>query len=167
MTAPRSILCATDLSPASAPTIRYALSLAAEFECKLVLLHVLEGLATLDNAVYAHQPPAVAVPSQQEAVARQQLRQAVDTDARAWCSIEERIVPGRPYEEILRVAAQVSADLIVMGGRHQPPLVRTFLASTSRSVVRAASCPVLTVRAAPTAGALDLQEDALAAEVRS
>jgi nucleotide-binding universal stress UspA family protein len=163
----RNILCATDLSPASDTTIRYALSLGAEFECKVVLLHVLDGLANLDSPVFAHQPPAVAVLSQHEAVARQQLREAVDTDARAWCSIEERIVPGRPYEEILRVAAQISADLIVMGGRHQPPLVRTFLPSTSRSVVRAASCPVLTVRVSANAGAPDLQEAGVAVEARS
>jgi nucleotide-binding universal stress UspA family protein len=163
----RNIVCATDLSPASAPTIRYALSLAAEFQCKVVLLHVLDGLANLESPVYAHLPPAVMVLSQHEAVARQELRDAVDADARAWCSIEERIVPGRPSDEILRVAAQVDADLIVVGGRHQASVVRSVLGSASRSVVRAASCPVLTVRVPANAGAVALQEGALAAVERS
>jgi nucleotide-binding universal stress UspA family protein len=163
----RNILCATDLSPASAPTVRYALSLAAEFQCTVVLLHVLDGLTNLDNPAYAHLAPAVTVLSQHEAVARHQLREAVDADARAWCTVEERIVPGRPYEEILRVAAQVAADVIVMGGHRHPSLASRVLGSTSRSVVRAASCPVLTVRGLANAGALALQEDALAAEARS
>jgi nucleotide-binding universal stress UspA family protein len=163
----QNVLCATDLSPASAPTIRYALSLAAEFQCKLVLLHVLDGLADPDSPVYARLPPAVSVLSQHEAVARQQLRDAVDADTRAWCRVEERIVPGRPSEEILRAAAQVDADLIVMGGRHGGSLVRNLLGSTSRSVVRAASCPVLTVRGAATAGALDPREQPMALEGRS
>lgn len=159
----RNILCATDLSPASAPTIRYALSLAAEFQCTLTLLHVLDGLANLDSPAYAHLPPAAAVLSQHEAVARQQLRDAVEPDARAWCSVEERIVPGRAAEEILRVAAQTSADLVVVGGRYHASLARTVLGSTSRSVVRAASCPVLTVRTPARAGAVALQETALEA----
>jgi nucleotide-binding universal stress UspA family protein len=164
----RTIVCATDLSPSSAPTIRYALSLASEFQGRLVLLHVLDGPAHPDNPLYAHHlPTAVAVLSQHEAIARQQMRDAVAPDARAWCSVEERIVPGQAYEEILRVAAQESADLIVMGTRRHGPIARTVLGSTSQSVVRRASCPVVTVRIPANAGALDLPYAALAAEVLS
>ena len=163
----RNILCATDLSPAGAPTIRYALSLAAEFQCTLTLLHVLDDMANPDSPAYAHLPPAVAVLSQHEAVARQQIRDAVAADARAWCSVEERIVPGRASEEILRVAAEVSADLIVVGGRHHTSLARTILGSTSRSVVRAASCPVLTVRVHANEGAVAEETGLAAVEARS
>jgi nucleotide-binding universal stress UspA family protein len=164
----RTILCATDLSPASAPTVRYALSLAAEFQSRLVLLHVLDRPAHVSGGSSpAPLPPAVTVLNRHEAVAWRQLRDVVEADAREWCSIEERIVPGRPREEILRVAAQVDADLIVMGGGRRTSLVGTVLGSTSRTVVRAASCPVLTVRVPANAGALDLQEDALAVDARS
>jgi nucleotide-binding universal stress UspA family protein len=163
----RNILCATDLSPASAPTIRYALSLAAEFQCTLTLLHVLDGLASLDSPVHANLPPAVTVLSQHEEVARRELREAVASDAREWCSIDERIVPGRAAEEILRVAAQVAADIIVIGGHRHTSVARTVLGSTSQSVVRAASCPVLTVRVPPNEGAVALQESNEAVEIRS
>jgi nucleotide-binding universal stress UspA family protein len=163
----RTILCATDLSPASAPTVRYALSLAAEFQAKLVLLHVLDGLASLDSPAYAHLPVAAAVLSQHEAVARQQMHDAVSPDARAWCAVVERIVPGRPYEEILRVAAEVEADMIVVGAHRSSLVARTVLGSTSQSVVRAASCPVLTVRTPVDAGALELAADVETAGVRS
>ena len=56
-------------------------------------------------------------------------------------------VAGRAYREILRIAAEEKASLIVMGaqGRGGPAL--TPLGSTTQQVVRAASCPVLTVRA--------------------
>jgi nucleotide-binding universal stress UspA family protein len=160
----RNILCATDLSPASAPTIRYALSLAAEFQCTLTLLHVIEGL---DSPVYASLPPAVTVLSQHEEIARRELRDAVASDAREWCQVEERIVPGRAAEEILRAAAQTAADLVVIGGHRHASVARTVLGSTSQNVVRAASCPVLTVRVPPIEGALALPERREAAEVRS
>ncbi|MET0551581.1 MAG: universal stress protein [Vicinamibacteria bacterium] len=163
----RNILCATDLSPASGPTIRYALSLAAEFQCRLTLLHVLDGLANLDSPAYAHLPPPVAVLDQHEELARRQLREAIDTDARAWCSVDERIVPGRAAEEILRVAAQTEADLIVIGGHRHASVARAVLGSASQSVVRAASCPVLTVRRMPNEGALALQVSDQALEVPS
>jgi nucleotide-binding universal stress UspA family protein len=163
----RNILCATDLSPASASTIRYALSLAAEFQCTLTLLHVLDGMASLDSPLYAHLPPAVMVLSQHEAVARQELREAVAADARPWCTVEERIVPGRADEEILRVAAQTSADLIVMGGRRGGSLARAVLGSTSQSVVRAASCPVLTVRLPANEGGVALPEADVGLAARS
>jgi nucleotide-binding universal stress UspA family protein len=159
----RNILCATDLSPASGPTIGYALSLAAEFQCTLVLLHVLDTTATSATAV---QPrlPTVAVFSQHEAIVRQQMREAISDDRRQWCSVQERIVSGRPYEEILRAAVQVEADLIVVGGRTHGLLAGAVLGSTSHHVIRAASCPVLTVRVPVQPAAVRPTEAAAAAE---
>jgi universal stress protein A len=159
----RNILCATDLSTASGPTIGYALSLAAEFQCTLVLLHVLDTTASSD--VPAHpRLPAVAVLSQHEAVARQQMREAISDDMRQWCAVEERIVSGRPYEEILRAAVEVEADMIVVGSRTRGLLAGALLGSTSHHVIRAASCPVLTVRVPVHAAAVRPTEAAAVAD---
>jgi nucleotide-binding universal stress UspA family protein len=79
-------------------------------------------------------------------VAREQLHQAVPDDARDWCDVTEHVVAGRSHREVLRLAAEESADLIVMGARRHGLLARTMLGSTSHRVVREASCPVLTVR---------------------
>ena len=46
----KRILCATDLSEASAATIALALSLAGEQQSELTVLHVLEGLQLYENA---------------------------------------------------------------------------------------------------------------------
>lgn len=152
----RNVLCATDLSPASAPTVEYALSLAAEFEATLTLVHVLDRPAALDGPAFAHFPPPAEVLSQHEEIARRELRQAVPEDARAWCKVVEHVVPGRARDEILRLAATERADVVVMGAHRRGPLTRALLGSTSHHVVRAASCPVLTVRVAPDAGAVSL-----------
>jgi nucleotide-binding universal stress UspA family protein len=55
-----------------------------------------------------------------------------------------------PAEEILRVAAEEDADLIVIGIRHRTPVGKLFLGSTSQQVLLDAPCPVLAVKAART-----------------
>ena len=47
---------------------------------------------------------------------------------------------------ILKLAKDVSADVIVMGTRGSSGLTRLLVGSVAESVVRKAPCPVLTVR---------------------
>jgi nucleotide-binding universal stress UspA family protein len=145
----RNIVCATDLTPESGPTLRYALSLASEFQATLTVVHVLDRFAMALSPEYAHVPITTDVMTHHQEQALRDLRAAIPADAREWCTIVEQVVPGRARDEILRLAAQQQADLIVMGARRQGALARTLLGSTSHDVVRAASCPVLTVRADP------------------
>ncbi len=53
---------------------------------------------------------------------------------------------GRPADEILGVASDVSADLIVVGSHGHGPLGRLVLGSVSDRVLHGARCPVLIVR---------------------
>ena len=55
-----------------------------------------------------------------------------------------------PAEEILRVAAEKDARLIVIGVRRRTPVGKLILGSTSQQVLLDALCPVLAVKAAPT-----------------
>ena len=50
-------------------------------------------------------------------------------------------------EEILRVAAAESAELIVIGIRHRTPVGKLLLGSTSQQVLLDAPCAVLAVKA--------------------
>jgi nucleotide-binding universal stress UspA family protein len=59
---------------------------------------------------------------------------------------EVLLVSGRAYLEILRVAAEQKVDTIVMGVRGRGAIDRLLLGSATDRVVRAATCPVLTVR---------------------
>ncbi|MBT3700319.1 MAG: universal stress protein [Alphaproteobacteria bacterium] len=52
---------------------------------------------------------------------------------------------GTPYEEILRVAGEVSVDLVVMGS-HRPTMEDYLLGPNAARVVRHANCSVLVVR---------------------
>ena len=54
---------------------------------------------------------------------------------------------GAAWEEIIRVAAEEHADMIVMATQGRTGLERFMLGSVADRVVRRAPCPVLTVRA--------------------
>jgi nucleotide-binding universal stress UspA family protein len=55
-------------------------------------------------------------------------------------------VEGRAYRQILKVAAQQHASLIVMGVQGRGAVDMWFFGSTTNHVVRQATCPVLTLR---------------------
>jgi nucleotide-binding universal stress UspA family protein len=70
----------------------------------------------------------------------QRLREAGDEVAGAHARL------GRPDAEIVRLAEELGAGLIVLGSRGLGPLRSALMGSVSHSVVRHARCPVLVVR---------------------
>jgi len=61
-------------------------------------------------------------------------------------SVEERLVEGIPYKEILRIAEKENVDVIVIGSTGKGLLKEMVLGSTSEKVVREATCPVIIVK---------------------
>jgi nucleotide-binding universal stress UspA family protein len=57
-----------------------------------------------------------------------------------------RLGDGKAYREILDVATEGPADLIVIGVHGRNPLDLMLFGSTTNQVVRRATCPVLTLR---------------------
>lgn len=78
--------------------------------------------------------------------ARRKLHALVPDEARAWCETEEVAALGRAYEEIVRMARERDADLIVLGVHGRSALNVVLFGSTANQVVRNATCPVVTVR---------------------
>ncbi|HSC28037.1 MAG TPA: universal stress protein [Vicinamibacterales bacterium] len=141
----KRIVCAIDFSRSSVKSLEYALSLAQEAGARLTLLHVLDwpdvaaGRDPIDRAL------AEARQHTLDDLARR-LHRAVPDEVRTWCDPEEVIVTGSPHREIVRVAGEKSAELIVMGVHGRGALDLTLFGSTASYVVRHAACPVLTVR---------------------
>ena len=54
---------------------------------------------------------------------------------------------GAAYDEIVALATDERADLVVLGTQGRSGLPRALLGSVAERVVRLAPCPVLTVRA--------------------
>jgi nucleotide-binding universal stress UspA family protein len=60
--------------------------------------------------------------------------------------LEHRLEEGDPASEILDVAADTDADLIVMGTHGQTGLRHLLMGSVADQVVRKAPCPMLTLK---------------------
>jgi nucleotide-binding universal stress UspA family protein len=139
------IVCAVDFSPASDRAAQYALSLAQEAKGRLTMLHVVEWLPDESFAKY----PGFDANHFRKSLltdARARTEALVPEDAQAWCEVDTRIVCGKPYQEILRVAHNDAADLVVLGVHGRGPIDRMLFGSTPQQVVRQAQCPVLTIR---------------------
>ena len=65
---------------------------------------------------------------------------------RRTAAVRELVLVGKPYREIVRLASEQEADIIVMGVQGRGAVDLLFFGSTANHVVRQAPCPVLTVR---------------------
>ena len=163
----RRILCATDLAESSPRTIAYARALALKYDAPVSLLHVVEMATDSPFAPMLGHMEHARLQAELMRLAREKLAQAVAEGAAAPDPVvEARVSVGRASEEILKIATEQRADLIVMGTQGSGPLGRMLFGSTAHQVVRHATCPVLTVRPAPQKVAAD-RETALRAAASS
>lgn len=143
ITAVQRIVCPIDFSTASAGALRLAASLSRQSGARITVVHIVEL------------PPDVPEPPLPEFLESRTVRfrrahaamlEAVPPRIRATCAIDELLLAGKPYREILRLASEQQADLIVMGVHGRGVVDRLFFGSTTQHVVRQATCPVFTVR---------------------
>jgi nucleotide-binding universal stress UspA family protein len=140
---PAKILAAVDGGPQAQAVARMAANLATKMGSELHVVHV--GFVP---AMY--HPEMQGYRSRFEAV-RQETQQILDEEVgrvEAVCARVARshLRMGRPDVEIVELAEDLGAGLIVVGSRGLGGLRRTLMGSVSDSVVRHAHCPVLVVR---------------------
>jgi nucleotide-binding universal stress UspA family protein len=140
MPAIKCILQPTDFSEGSDFAFRLACSLAEPYGARVHVLHV------------ARHPviSAVGDASEQEPERyREELTEMLH-ERRAddpYITVEHQMLfSGDPAPEILRVAAAIEADMIVMGTHGRSGLGRLLMGSVAEQVVRRALCPVVTVK---------------------
>jgi nucleotide-binding universal stress UspA family protein len=140
------IVCPVDFSPASRRALQYARAFGREAGAQVSVVYVLEWPMG-EQGPWARLP--FDVPEHRAAVrqeAEERLRQLMaegDGDA---CRPEPVLRGGKPGVEIVRLAEEREADLVVMGVPGRGALDLLVFGSTTHHVVRTAPCPVLTVR---------------------
>ncbi len=132
----KRVIYATDFRPHSERAAAYALSLAQENEAVLTLLHIVK-----DAVVNS---PCNAGILRDFFVRR--MKALVPSGAEAWCQVEYAVEFGEPAAEILRMAEEHGAELIVLGIRRSATFAGHLPPATAYKVVCQARCPVLTVR---------------------
>ena len=163
-----TILYATDLSENARFAAAYAISQATLYRAKIIFLHVLpEVPELLDRSVigYIDESQWQAIKQSHYQDAREALigkrnehvvvREVLDQFSRnAKAELGGQELPedeilverGNPVEVILRVAAEKSCDMIVMGTHGRGSLADAMMGSTARRVIRRSVKPVLVVR---------------------
>ncbi len=141
----KRILVATDFSPAATEAVALALSLAEKARSEVTLLHVIDALPDASEHVHYAVPEIAPLRRALEEQATPRLQAAAPDALTNGLRIRKQLATGRAPDVILTVAAEIRADLIVLGTRGHGALGRFLFGSTSDRVVREATCPVVTV----------------------
>ncbi|HUJ79863.1 MAG TPA: universal stress protein [Nitrospiria bacterium] len=129
----RRLLYCTDFSGPAQRALDYALSLATEYDAELILLHVLEGL------------PGSADQAKATATVSDQLETLIPQGRRQTGGMACAARVGRPYQQIIQLAAEAKIDLVIMGVRGRGALDLAVFGSTTYRVIQLGPCPVLVV----------------------
>jgi universal stress protein A len=140
------ILCPTDFSEPSYEGLRYAIELAARFGAELGVVHVIPLVPQRPsdpNYVFS-------VPEYEMALHSSAERRLLEL-IKEWVPKEIKVSPitghGNAGKEILQIAEEQKADMIVIATHGLTGWRRVVFGSVAEQVVRSATCPVLTVRA--------------------
>ena len=137
---PTRILLATDGSPDAEAAARTAVELAGSTGSELHVVHVGEFL-----------PTYLAFTEEEPAELRRRAREILDagvrrTEDEGGSVADAHLRLGRPAEEVINLAEEIGAGLVVVGSRGVGALRRSVLGSVSENVVRYAPCPVFVAR---------------------
>lgn len=144
---PTRILLATDGSEEASLAARTAVDLAHKTDSELHIVNV--GLQDYGYPIYSvpELEDVRGIPEEVTQEARKLLDAEVEQVKAAGGSVVgAHLGMGRPDVEIVKLAEEIGAGLIVMGSRGHGGVRRALLGSVSDSVVRHAHCPVLVVR---------------------
>jgi len=135
------ILVPTDFSTASDEVLPHAEALAKQKSASLLILHVEEPpLAYGGGELYYGLPE----PSSERILAM--LEEVKPSDPTVPCT--HRLTMGDPASEIVRIASEEGAEMIVLGTHGRSGMTRMLMGSVAEAVVRRAPCPVLVYRTA-------------------
>ena len=152
---PTKILLATDGSREAELAAQTAADLSQKTQSEVHVVHVF-GIAPVGPPVYPEGTDLQSVEFEAEPEERQRLSErgaseVLEVEVEKLRSVggtvaEEHLIEGRVAPEIVGLAEEIGAGLIVMGSRGLGGIRRALMGSVSDSVVQHAHCPVLVVR---------------------
>jgi universal stress protein A len=142
----RRILHATDFSRASNRAFETAIDFAKTNRAELLLVHVLVPNIAYPVDSYADPTLYVELDRSMERQARSSLEKLVNKVQKAKIKVKGLLLRGTAHEQIVRIAKNRRADMIVIGTHGLTGLKKLLMGSVAGRVVSEAICPVLTVR---------------------
>ena len=145
-----NILVPTDGSEAAQKAARYAIDLAKQLKCSIIVLSVIDNRSLMaqtmparENARHIIEPVENYLREAAEEYAGE-IKKICDENG-----VRSKLVvtSGHPAEEIIKEAESSNADLIVMGSHGRSALAAAFLGSVTYSTIhKETKIPVLVVR---------------------
>jgi nucleotide-binding universal stress UspA family protein len=150
---PTKVLLATDGSEEAELAARTAADLQQKTGSELHVVHVF-GIAPVGPPFYPEAPDLQGEALEEEAeeqISELRAREVLEVEVGKVRSaggtvVEAHLIEGRTAPQIVGLAEQIGAGLIVMGSRGRGGVRRALMGSVSDSVVRHAHCPVMVVR---------------------
>ncbi len=136
------VIAAVDLGELSALVVARAAEIARRYGASLTVVHVTASLPPFDLGGELVLPPYAEIEQAMVKSAQAHLNDlAKKFDVDSWRTI---VTTGSPRAEILRIAHEHNADLVVVGKRSRRG-VGLLMGSTANAILNAASCDVLAV----------------------
>ena len=140
-----TILLTTDLSETAERAFAPARAMAELFGARILLAFV-EEVRMPPLVLDYETPEVVQLLQDHRSLARTKLDALVAKKLGEGIEVELGLLTGSPHAEIVRLAEEKSADLIVMATHGRATLTHAILGSTTERVLRQAPCPVLVAR---------------------
>lgn len=139
----KKIVCPLDLSDLSPRVAEYAVGMARAFGSEILVVYVAPSVN--QYSVMDIPPQSLELFSEELSASAVKYMGKVTTKLFAGIKVETRVLTGNPAEEIIKVARENNADLIVMGTRGRKGVDLFVFGSVAEKVVKNAKIPVLTV----------------------
>jgi nucleotide-binding universal stress UspA family protein len=142
----KKIVCPTDFSEPSYKGIDTGIELAQHFDAELILVNVVSPMPLVPGA---HAPTGFHIPTvmnDMQAGAESSINELIEEKVPGEMRARSTVVQGKPADEIVRIAAEENADMIVISTHGESGWQKFLFGSVAEKTIRTASCPVLTVR---------------------
>ena len=136
------ILCPVDLSAFSHHALRHALALAEWYRARITIFHAYSGPRSVLPPLLADD--SVLSPIQAEEVA-EEVRRFCGASINGYEHVEILARDGIATREIVELAEELPADLLVLGTHGRTGFERLFLGSVTEKVLRSTTVPVMTI----------------------
>ena len=133
-----------DVSKLSRAALRYATEMASAVGAEVIVYNVISEEGEWFNKDDELNPAKALAPKQRERLAEVVKESCGEFFGKI--DVREIVEVGVPYKEIVRIAEEEGADMIVMATHGRTGMEQFFLGSVAAKVIARATCPVLSIR---------------------
>ncbi|MFN0158591.1 MAG: universal stress protein [Bacteroidota bacterium] len=139
------ILVPMDFSAHSKNALKYAISMAEQFNAALYLVYIVEPTVYPADLGFGQ----VVIPGIEDELREKgaaELQELIENEIHGRVKASSSVRTGKPHQEILVEAKEKKIDLIIIATHGHTGVENMLFGSTAARVIRTAICPVLTIR---------------------